>query len=114
MTSPEKARGSAWERTVAKYFNERGFLRVERRYGAGNTLDKGDLNGLRDVVIECKAVKAINLADIMNETLRERENAKAKYGVAVIKRRNRGVDQAYVMMTLENFCTLLHETPHLW
>ena len=51
MTNPNKAKGSKWELDVAKYFNERGFPEVERRYGAGATLDKGDINGVKDTVV---------------------------------------------------------------
>ena len=90
MTTPEKAKGSQWERDVAKVFNEMGYPQVERRYGAGNTIDKGDLNGFAHaIVIECKNVKSITLASIMDETAVERKNAKADLGIAVIKRRNK-------------------------
>jgi len=114
VTSPAKAKGSQWERDVAKYFNESGFLNVERRYGAGNTVDKGDINGMRGMVIECKNLKTITLSTIVDEALHEQENAKADYGVSIIKRRNRGVDQAYVVLTLKQFIELLHETSRAW
>lgn len=109
MTSPEKAKGSQWERDVAGYFNERGYDQVERRYGAGNTLDKGDINGLKKVILECKNVKSITLSAILGEALREQENAKAHYGIAIIKRRNRGAKEAYAVMTLEQLVSLLAE-----
>ena len=103
MTTPQKAKGSQWERDVAKYFNERGYLEVERRYGAGNTLDKGDINGVKDTVVEAKNWAKISLAAIMDETLVEQKNAKKRFGIAVIKRRNKNVKDAYVVMTLEQF-----------
>jgi len=103
MTTPQKAKGSQWERDVAKYFNERGYLEVERRYGAGNTLDKGDINGVKDTVVEAKNWSKISLATIMDETLVEQKNAKKRFGIAVIKRRNKNVKDAYVVMTLEQF-----------
>jgi len=103
MTTPQKAKGSQWERDVAKYFNERGYLEVERRYGAGNTLDKGDINGVKDTVVEAKNWAKISLATIMDETLVEQKNAKKRFGIAVIKRRNKNVKDAYVVMTLEQF-----------
>lgn len=109
MTTPEKAKGSQWERDVAKYFVERGHEAAERRYGAGNTMDKGDINGLVKIVIECKNVKSITLSTIVAETIREQENAKADYGIAVIKRRNKGAAQAYAVMTLEQLVSLLQE-----
>ena len=109
MTTPQKAKGSQWERDVAKYFQERGYDRVERRYGAGNTIDKGDINGLPRIVLECKNVKAITLSTIVDEALHEQANAKADYGIAIIKRRNKGAQHAYAVMTLEQLVTLLKE-----
>lgn len=107
MTTPQKAKGSQWERDVAKYFNERGYPHVERRYGAGNTLDKGDINGLPGFVIECKNLGRVTLASIMDETLKEQQNAKLPYGIAIIKRRNRPAKDAYVVLTFEQFINLL-------
>jgi len=106
MTNPNKAKGSKWELDVAKYFNERGFADVERRYGAGATLDKGDINGVKDTVVEAKNWAKIVLATIMDETLVEQKNAKKKFGIAIIKRRNKNVKDAYVMMTLEQWIDL--------
>jgi len=42
----------------------------------------------------------------MDETLVEQKNAKKRFGIAVIKRRNKNVKDAYVMMTLENWIDL--------
>jgi Holliday junction resolvase len=110
VTTPEKAKGSQWERDVAKVFNEMGYPHVERRYGAGNTVDKGDLNGFAHaIVIECKNLKSITLSTIMDETARERANAKADIGLAVIKRRNKPARQAYAVVTLEEMIYLLKQ-----
>ena len=106
MTSKAKQIGSQWERDIAKYFNERGYPQVERRYGAGATLDKGDINGLPDTCIEAKNVGKITLASIMDEALVEQKNAKKKFGIGIIKRRNKNVKDAYVVMTLEQWITL--------
>lgn len=109
MTTPEKAKGSQFERDVAGYFNERGYVSVERRYGAGNTMDKGDLNGMPGFVFECKNLGRITLASIVDEALTEQENAKARYGVSIIKRRRRHVKESYVVLTLEQFISLLQD-----
>jgi len=110
VTTPEKAKGSQWERDVAKVFNDLGYPNVERRYGAGNTVDKGDLNGFaHTIIIECKNLKTINLASIMDETARERANAKAELGIAVIKRRNKPARLGYAVMSLEELIYLLHQ-----
>lgn len=110
MANPQKAKGSEWERRVAAYFNERGYVNVERRYGAGNTKDKGDLNGFAgEIVIECKDHKSISLSTFMDETETEKENAKAKLGLCVAKRARKPVDQAYCILTLKDVITLLQE-----
>lgn len=106
MTTPQKTKGSQWERDVAKYFNDRGYNEVERRYGAGATLDKGDINGVKDTVVECKNLAKITLSSIVEEALTEQKNAKKRFGISVIKRRNKNVKDAYVVMTLEQWIDL--------
>jgi len=107
MTTPNKAKGSQWERDVAAYFRDNGFPEVERRYGAGAQADKGDINGMPGFVIECKNLGRINLNSIMDETLREQANAKKMFGIAIIKRRNRPTKDAHVVMTFDQFVSLL-------
>jgi hypothetical protein len=106
MTTPQKAKGSQFERDVAKYFNDQGYPEVERRYGAGATLDKGDINGVHDTVVECKNLAKITLASIVDEALVEQKNAKKRFGISVIKRRNKNIKESYVVMTLEQYVDL--------
>ena len=108
VTNANKAKGSTFEREVVAVFNANGFPHVERRYGAGNTVDKGDLNGIQ-AVIECKNVKSISLASIVDETNRERANSRFKLGVAVIKRRGKGAEHSYAVMNLTDMCALLKD-----
>lgn len=107
MTTPQKAKGSQWERDVAKYFNERGYPQVERRYGAGAIEDKGDINGLPEFALECKNVGKITLSSIVEEALIEARNAKKPFGISVIKRRQKSAKDAYVVMTLEQWISML-------
>ena len=109
MTTPEKAKGSQWERDIANYLVEAGFIYAERRYGAGNTQDKGDINGMPGLVIEAKNHKTMNLPGWLAEAEVERANAKAEYGVVVIKRRGKPAAQGYVVMTLADFAKLWRE-----
>jgi Holliday junction resolvase len=109
MTSPQKAKGSAYEREVAVYLRDNGFPQADRRYGAGVQYDKGDLVGVPDVTIECKNHAKIDLAQFIDEAIVEAGHARTKYGVAVIKRRRHNVAQSYVVMTLEQFTLLLQE-----
>lgn len=109
MTTAAKAKGSQFELDVARYFNERGFPQVERRYGAGATLDKGDINGLQQygIILECKNLKTITLASVVEEALVEARNAGLPYGVSVIKRRGKNVKDSYVVMNLEQWTSFL-------
>ena len=110
VTTPQKAKGSAFERDVAKYLADHGFPYAERRYGAGNTMDKGDINGLPGLVVECKNTQRIDIPGFLQEAEIERANAKADYGIAVVKRRGTGdAGQSYVLMTLESFARLWKE-----
>jgi Holliday junction resolvase len=109
VTNPQKQKGSLWERQVAQYFRERGFAKVQRRYGAGAQADRGDLEGINDVVIECKDHKKLTLSVFADETEAEKINAKADLGICVIKRARKGVEKAYVLLSLEDIATLLAE-----
>jgi hypothetical protein len=70
-------------------------------------MDKGDLNGMPGFVFECKNLGRVTLSTIVDEALVEQANAKAEYGVSIIKRRNRPAKDAYVVMTFEQWVTLL-------
>jgi hypothetical protein len=108
VTNPAKARGSQWERDVVKFLNDNGFPLVERRYGAGNTLDKGDINGLA-MVLECKNLKSITLSSIMDELEVEVANSHFDIGFAPIKRRGKGASEGYAVLPLKYMVRLLKQ-----
>ena len=108
MVNRAKQVGSQWERDVVKYFNENGFPLVERRYGAGAQADRGDINGLQ-CVVECKNLKAITLASIVDETEVEVGNSHFDIGAAVIKRRGKGASEGYFVMPLKWAVRLLKD-----
>jgi len=101
-----KQKGTAWESAVVAYLQKNGQPYAERRALHG-TLDKGDVSGIPGVVIECKNEKTVTLGAYADEVKAETVNAGASIGVAVVKRRNRGPGDAYVVMTLEQFAALL-------
>jgi hypothetical protein len=71
-------------------------------------LDEGDIDlGSCEITIEAKNVQKITLSSFSDEAAREARNAGGGYGVVVVKRRNKGVGQAYTVMRLEDFCDLV-------
>ena len=108
MANPNKDKGSQWERDIVAHFNANGFPLVERRYGAGNTLDKGDINGIQ-MVIEAKNLAKITLASIMDETATEVANSHFEVGAAIIKRRGKGAAHAYCVMSFDSLLKLLKD-----
>lgn len=109
MMNRNKAKGSQFERDVARYLNDHGHPHVERAYGAGRPDDRGDLTGFPGFVIECKNAQRLELPAWLAETETERVNANADYGVVVAKRRGHRPATAYVIMTLATFADLTRE-----
>lgn len=108
MVNSSKAKGSAWERAVVGYLNDHGFPFAERRFGAGQSKDCGDVNGLQ-LVVECKALREITLASVMDETETEVGHSKFERGMAVIKRRNKPTSEAYCVVPLKWMVEILKD-----
>jgi predicted lipoprotein len=108
MANPSKRKGTTWESAVVAYLQDHGQPYAERRALTGNA-DKGDITGIPGVMIECKAEKTVTLGAYADEVKVETANAHASIGVAVVKRRNRGPDAAYVVMTLEQFVGMISD-----
>ena len=107
MTNPNKAKGSQWERDVVAYLRANGFPYAERRFGAGQQNDKGDIVGIPGVTIEAKNHAKFALSDWLAQAEEERKNAGNKFGVVVVKRRGKSAGEGYVVMTLETFCEIV-------
>jgi hypothetical protein len=103
--SASRRKGTAWESSVVDYLKRSGFPYAERRAMCG-TNDRGDIAGVPGVMLECKAERSIDLAGYMDEVKAETRNAGTAIGAAVVKRRNRGVADAYVVMTLKQFAEM--------
>jgi len=108
MANPSKRKGTAWESQVVAYLQDHGQPYAERRALCG-TSDKGDVSGIPGVMLECKAEKTVTLGAYADEVKVETANAGASIGVAVVKRRNRGPGDAYVVMTLEQFAAMISD-----
>ena len=108
MSHPNKVKGTRFESDVANYLTARKPYPVERRASHG-AADRGDLIGVPDWVVECKNVQAWakGLHLFVYEAECEAENAGVPFGAVVVKRRNRPVEDAYVVMSLRQFVEVL-------
>jgi len=109
--SYNKAKGSKFETDVMKWFRAAGVL-AERLTKAGSK-DEGDLVcvvGGTTYILELKNRKAINLPEFWSEAQVEALNyAKARglgeapLAYVIVKRRNAGIDKAWVVQDLEQW-----------
>jgi Holliday junction resolvase len=106
MTNASKKKGTAWETALVEYLKLSGFPYAERRALCG-TSDKGDITGIPGVMIEAKNEKTVTLGAYADEVKVQTANAGASVGVAVVKRRNRGPADAYVLMSLSQFAEMI-------
>ena len=94
MNKP-KAIGTKAESAVARYLQAHGFANAERRALRG-IQDAGDITGCPGICVEVKGGEAAKsasdllVADWLEETEKERLNARADIGVLVLQRRGVG------------------------
>ena len=86
MTNKAKEKGDRAEREAAALLSDLLGIRVERRFGAGQKLDTGDLEGIPNTVIQ-----VCDLANKNDAVLRKPREAE-------IQRKNAGVDHAITMV----------------
>ena len=107
-----KQAGSSFERLIADWFKGQGFPFADRRVKRGN-LDTGDIGGVHfgphQLVFEAKDYGGkLELPSWIKEAKAEASNAGALIGVVVAKRRGTKKPQdQYVILTLEDFTTLI-------
>lgn len=106
MVNPSRIKGTAFESAVVDYLHTQGAPHAERRALNGRG-DRGDIAGTPDMVWECKATKAIDLAGFIAELHTEMANDGARHGAVIIKRRQHPVRRAYAVMQLDQLCDLL-------
>lgn len=109
MVNRSKARGTSWESAIVNFLVDQGWPYCERRTLSG-AQDKGDIAGIPGVMIEAKSTKTITLGTFIKEVEVEQDNAKARVGVAWIKRVGKSSPaDGYVVMTGTQFAYLLKE-----
>ena len=104
MSSRAKAKGTRWESDIVRYLG----TDAERLVQTGSS-DQGDIKVGR-FIVQARDRAQIDLSgsvdDARNQLAhyqRVHPTSDAAFSVAVIKRRRRGIDESYVVMTLEQF-----------
>lgn len=109
--SKSKAKGTAAETAVVSFLASNGFPYAERR-ALNGAVDLGDITGIPGIVLEVKNCKEYTFGAWMRETEVERANAKADYGVLVVKPKGVGntrVDKWWACMYFKPFNELVDE-----
>ena len=84
MVNRPRIIGTGAETAVVRYLQDHGFSGAERRSLQGAT-DKGDITGTPGLAWEVKAGRTLCLPEWLRQTEKERVNAKADFGILVIK-----------------------------
>ena len=90
--SKQRAKGTAAETAVVNYLKANGFPDADRSPLRG-VLDKGDVTGIRNVVIEIKNHKVYAIPAWLRELEIEATNAKADKAFLVVKPNGVGITQ---------------------
>ena len=102
-------KGKDFERAVVNYLNDELDRTDIRREQAGHTRDLGDIRGIAGWTLECKNRK--NISDAVrvgvDEAAIEAEHAGTTLYAAIVKRPNKPVGDAYVVMPLHRYAELL-------
>lgn len=107
MSNPNKAKGTRWETAITRYLQDAGLLAYKPRQEGHK--DVGDIHVAGTFVVQAKDWKDI-LAGIREgvEGVRvQKGHARMPFGVAVVKRPRKPIEDAYVVMRLGDFPQLV-------
>lgn len=107
--SKAKQKGTAAESALVKYLQSVGFADAKRKVLSG-AFDKGDIE-TRGLIWEVKNQKSYKIPAWLDETGKEKENAKADFGILAIKPVGIGIgkaDQWWAVLPIGELVRLLH------
>ena len=110
-----KNKGDAAEREAAALLTKFTGYEVERRFGAGQDKDKGDLVGIPDTVLQVANWKDTNAAVLQKprEAEQQRINAKVKHASTLVRYKKRPGcaegDNWRVVLTLQQYARLIND-----
>lgn len=99
MSHPSKVKGTRWESAVRDYLIACG--RAVFRPALHGSVDKGDLFGIPDWTLQCRDTAKLDFAGAVDDARKQAGAAGTRYFVAIVKRRRKGVAEAYAVMPLE-------------
>lgn len=109
MPNPQKRKGDAWERAVAKALQSHGYPHAERTR-AGWDDDRGDINAAPGLVFQCKDQASKRWSTWLEELDEQIGNAKADHGVLIVKQKGvPDASQALAVMTLAQWTRLARQ-----
>ena len=106
MTNPSKQKGTRWENSVAKFLRDHGFTEAFRLAPAGDA-DAGDIGGVPGWAFECRDRTKHDLAKNVKDANQRAFNKGCRCGCAVMKKREHGVEDGYVVLDLRTFVEVL-------
>jgi len=109
--SKAKQKGTSAETALVKYLQANGFPLAERRALTGQ-FDQGDVTGTSCLAWEVKNHKKYSISEWIKETEVERINAKADFGILVVKPVGVGISRPedfWAIMPLAFIVDLLRE-----
>lgn len=109
--SRAKAKGTAAESALVRFLSGQGFPNAERRALTGQ-FDQGDVTGTPCLAWEVKNHKTYHFPAWLKETETERINAKADFGILVVKPNGVGLTNAgqwWAVMSVADVVNLLRD-----
>ncbi len=97
MTSSNQV-GTAWARDVERYLLRQGFTGAERL--AVKHPDRGDIGGLLEWTIECKAMTRDTLAESVDQVRRAQVTTSTPWCVVLKKRKQHQVERGFAVMEI--------------
>lgn len=106
MTNPQKSKGTAFETAIYRFLQDAGLFAYKPRQEGHK--DIGDIHA-PPFVIQAKNYKDIPTAlrAGVDGAAVQRRHARMPFGVAVIKRPRKPIEEAYVVMRLGDFPKLV-------
>ena len=109
--SRAKTKGTAAESALVRFLSGQGFPNAERRALTGQ-FDQGDVTGTPCLAWEVKNHKTYHFPAWLKETETERINAKADFGILVVKPNGVGLTNAgqwWAVMSVADIVNLLRD-----